>query len=188
MTVNHLPLPTWVLDHDGRDLEMGDRVYQTSSIHPTEKAYGTVVGFVVQMRNETTGEIDSGRPHTIIEWDSFPGYKACVAAACVYKAKPVGWKPKSLGRTLPAVVPWNGKLGDVVGVLDSGPFELQGRVGEVVCMAYTLDDPLLPEGTPPAAVEVVCDNGRRAWCTPNQLVLVYPGPHPVPEALPLRGL
>ena len=181
--------PPWALDFDGRDFTIGDQVRLLGGIVRPEPVYCTVMGFHPNAVDPETHQADDQQrcvyladpaengavlmafPGECVRVTNGPDHADVVAAA-------------ERQVTSPIIHP-----GDVVGVLDHGPIELQGRTGEVTMVAWS-DSPhsAMGEGQPDA-IMVVADAAHEAWCQPDQVVLVYPAgvPGAVSESTEASG-
>jgi hypothetical protein len=181
--------PPWALDFDGRDFTVGDHVRLLGGIVRPEPIYCMVMGFYTNAVDPETHQADDQQrcvyladptengavlmafPGECVRVTNGPDHADVVAQAELHLADPV-FRP-----------------GDVVGVLDLGPAELQGRTGEVTMTAWS-DSPHSAIGQgQPDALYVVTDIAHEGWCKPEHLALISPAPLPgaVSESIEAQG-
>jgi hypothetical protein len=164
------------LDVFGRTLRVGDRVGVEFPDHPGRWWLAWVMSFDPLRVDPLTGRVFDGWKAVTVEFDQattdHPKGAVVYPSWCRVSTVPDTVTPpcSSPARECPTAV------GFVVGVLESGPVELQGRVGVVMHEAWTLTPEGEPFGTMAEAVYVLCDGNVGGWVSPYQLT-------PLPKVL-----
>lgn len=176
---HQLTIDPWTLDRDGRELRKGDRVALVGSTERTTKARGTVTGFVQTWTDDRTGAVSSHNAHTYIRWDRWANdSRECgywlrrVAIDCV--GLPVDVEARQAMEDRPRAI-----VGDVVGVLATGPTDLQGRTGEVDMIAVRPLDPGQWDHSQVVVLHVLADDNRHGWVNVDDVTVLYPTPEPM---------
>jgi hypothetical protein len=168
----------WCLDEVGRTISLGDRVKWWRDSSRESYRYGTVVEFTGTPDEWAHGN-PTGCAGVYVQpddldpslWELHFGHEVWLAYPSMITTDVVRAAEAHL--TADRFHP-----GDVVGVLDLGPAELQGRTGEVTMTAWT-DQPLSGMGERPAdVVYVVADLAHEGWVSPEHLALIEPAPVP----------
>lgn len=160
----------WTVDRRGRELRQGDRVAFRPNGSKLAVYPATIRRFDPDYIDTATAKVEPGRWAVVVDvdGDTTAGDWWARGIDCEW----VRSAPRGAGLLDPCPVFNLSSLvaGDAVGVLDSGPCELQGRVGEVASLAYHVDPRVGDVNYDPVAIEVITDGGHQAWCQPGDVV------------------
>lgn len=168
----------WALDRHGRSFGVGDKVEWEAPDNPGVWYVSTVIKFDPVLTNHSTGEVnDRGLSVFVIVNCQIGGHTRArwVRPPMCQVMHPDDGGPGFIEamEDRPAAI-----MGDVVGVMESGPWGLAGRTGEVDRIAYhRVEDGQWDTGQV-CALHVICDGNRAGWVDVADVTVLYPVPEP----------